>query len=160
MRRAEKEVTDRAAMDEILERAEVGRMGTCANEVPYITPVNFAHRGDSIYFHCAPEGRKIDNIKTNPVVCFEVDEPLGMVVTGESACGVSYSYRSIIIQGRARLVEDDVEKKEALSLLLKKFEPHKADLMFQPSVMDRTAVIEIRIEEISGKQSFPEQAGD
>ncbi len=158
MRRAEKAITDRAAIDEILDRAEVGRMGTCADGVPYITPVNFARRENSIYFHAALEGRKIDNIRANPQVCFEVDEPLGTVVSGEGGCGVSYSYRSAIIQGLARMVEDDVEKKEALDILLQKFEPGKVGLEFQPSTFARTAVIEISIEEISGKQSFPEPA--
>ncbi len=158
MRRAERAITDRAAMDELLDKAEVGRMGTCADGVPYITPVNFAHRGDKIYIHCALEGRKIDNIRANPQVCFEVDEPLGTVVTGEGGCEVSYSYRSAIIQGLARMVEDDVEKKEALDILLQKFEPGKVGLEFQPSTFARTAVIEISIEEISGKQSFDKPA--
>lgn len=160
MRRAEKAITDRAAMDEILRRAEVGRMGTCIGGVPYITPVNFAHRGDRIYFHSALEGRKIDNIRANPVVCFEVDEPLGTVVTGESACQVSYSYRSVIIQGRARLVEDAAERDEALRLLLKKFEPRKTSIPFEPAVLSKTAVVEIKIEEICGKESFPKPGED
>lgn len=153
MRRAEKKITDRAVMDEILERAEVGRMGTSAEGVPYITPVNFVHKENIIYFHCAFEGRKIDNIKANPRVCFEVDEPLGTVVVGEGACGVNYEYRCVIVEGKARLVEDEEERLEALKLLLKKFEPGKEDEPFDKSILARTAVVEITIEDISGKLS-------
>jgi hypothetical protein len=158
MRRAEKAIIERADIDEILDRAEVGRMGTCADGIPYITPVNFVRRGDDIYFHSALEGRKIDNIRANPQVCFEVDEPLGAVVTGESACAVSYSYRCVIIQGRAQLVEDEAEKREALTLLLAKFEPGKTDIDFQPAVFDKTAVVRVSIEKVSGKGSFPRPA--
>jgi len=155
MRRAEKAIIDREEIYEILAGAEVGRLGTCRDGVPYVTPVNFAHREGRIYFHSALEGRKIDNIRANPVVCFEVDEPLGTVVTGESACEVSYAYRSVIVQGEARLVEDDAEKIEALRLLLKKFEPDKTDGEFSALILRKTAIVEIEIKKMYGKQSFP-----
>lgn len=56
-----------------LDRALVGRLDTSLGDQPYVTPVAFVLHDGCIYFHSRPEGRKIDNIRTNPQVCFEID---------------------------------------------------------------------------------------
>ena len=77
MRRKHSEITDPLAIEDILRTATIGRMATVGRDgYPYITPVNFVYHGGDIYFHCAPEGEKLDNIARDSRVCFEVDIPL------------------------------------------------------------------------------------
>ena len=76
MRRKDKEITDKNEIEDILTTVMVGRLGTCSNGIPYITPVNFTYDRETskIFLHCANEGRKLENIRVNPNVCFEVEE--------------------------------------------------------------------------------------
>ena len=113
MRRSDKEVTDREEVEEILSNALVGRLGTCLNNIPYITPVNFVYDKDKIYFHSAHEGRKIDNIKYNQQVCFEIDEIISIIPGRRMPCGSTTEYKSVIIFGDIRVVIDIDEKTSA-----------------------------------------------
>ncbi|MBI4006989.1 MAG: pyridoxamine 5'-phosphate oxidase family protein, partial [Planctomycetes bacterium] len=61
LRRQDKEITDKAEIEEILALAKVGRLGTCLDSIPYIIPVNFVYDGGKIFFHSAHEGRKVTN---------------------------------------------------------------------------------------------------
>lgn len=76
MRRKDKEISDKNEIEDLLASSTVGRLGTCANGIPYITPMNFTYDKETskIFLHCANEGRKLDNIRINPTVCFEVEE--------------------------------------------------------------------------------------
>jgi uncharacterized protein len=77
MRRIHCEITDPKGMVRILGVTHIGRLATMDSEgYPYITPVNFVYHEGCVYFHCAPEGEKLDNLIRNPRVCFEVDIPL------------------------------------------------------------------------------------
>ena len=80
MRRTHSEVTDPREIERILSMTNIGRMATIGRDgYPYITPVNFVDLDGNIYFHCAPSGEKLDNLKQNPRVCFEVDVPLSYI---------------------------------------------------------------------------------
>lgn len=78
-------ITERAVIDDILNRAQTGRLGLCDGDEPYIVPVNFGWDGRAIYCHGAGQGRKIEIIGKNPRAAFEttVDEEL---VRGDEAC--------------------------------------------------------------------------
>jgi nitroimidazol reductase NimA-like FMN-containing flavoprotein (pyridoxamine 5'-phosphate oxidase superfamily) len=71
MRRADRLVTDRAAIDEVLRRADVLHLAMTGAEGPYVVPVNFGYDGEHIWIHCAEEGRKLDLLAADPRVCFE-----------------------------------------------------------------------------------------
>lgn len=143
---------DLDAIADLLNRAPVGRVATVSPDgTPYVVPVNFAFEGDRIYFHCALEGRKLDNIKADPRVCFEADELLGLSVSAEKPCSSDSYYRSVIAWGKARVVADEKVMLHALRLLIKKHTGDKEPGEFVPEVLARTAVVEIVIDEISGK---------
>jgi nitroimidazol reductase NimA-like FMN-containing flavoprotein (pyridoxamine 5'-phosphate oxidase superfamily) len=110
MRRAEREIKDRSTIEEILRRATVCRLAVCDGNVPYVVPLSFGYRDNRLYFHSAPEGRKMETIKANPHVCFEVDVD-HEIVPGEIPCGWTVRYRSVIGFGKARLLEDVAQKK-------------------------------------------------
>ena len=72
MRRNEREIKDREEMEAIIQRAQVCRIGLSEKDVPYIVPMDFGYKGNCLYFHCASEGKKLDMIRQNSKVCFEI----------------------------------------------------------------------------------------
>ena len=103
LRRKDKEITGRSEIEDLLSNVVVGRLGTCLDNVPYITPVNFVYDKNKIYFHSAQEGRKITNIKSNPKVCFEIDEVIS-IIPRQPPCASSTEYKSVIIYGDIKTV--------------------------------------------------------
>ncbi|MDD4240686.1 MAG: pyridoxamine 5'-phosphate oxidase family protein [Smithellaceae bacterium] len=151
MRRSEKEITDPREIDAILQRAPVCRIALAAENSPYVVPVNFAATSKHLYFHSAKSGLKVDMLRKNPFICFEVDLP-GGVVKGKTACAWGMAYQSVIGFGRAFFVEDRAEKEEALIRLMKKYAPGEP-LDFPADALDRVCVIGVRIEKVTGKRS-------
>ena len=127
MRRSKCEVSDPQEMQKILESTTIGRLATLDSEgFPYITPVNFVYFKGNIYFHSALEGEKLDNLRANPRVGFEVDYPLAYLEVAFNPerlpCRAHQLYRSVIIRGEARIVLDDELKTTVLNRLLAKHE--------------------------------------
>ena len=73
MRRKDKEIRDKEVIDIIIKRAKVCRIGLSDNNTPYIVPMNYGFKDNCLYFHSAPEGKKIDIIKRKNIVRFEID---------------------------------------------------------------------------------------
>jgi len=133
-----------------LKDAFYGRLATCADGQPYITPVNFAYADPKIYIHCHVVGRKLDNIAANPQVCFEVSEPTKLY-RDELPCNYGTRYTSVLAFGRARIVDEPEAKLAALNLIIDKY---AAGHLYQPITAEATAtikIIEIAVEKISGK---------
>jgi hypothetical protein len=149
MRRKDREITDRDAMESILHEALVCRIGMAQGSEPYVVPVCFAYRNGAIYFHSANEGRKIAILKENPRCCIEVDRFEG-AIRDENPCKWEMRYRSVICAGVACFVEDPEEKREALNLILRHY---KGDpRQFTEREMKPVSVIRIDIDEMTGKQ--------
>ena len=113
MRRTDREVTDREKQMEILHVCKVARIGIQDGKGVYVVPVNFGLTIETdkltMYVHGAKEGKKLDLIKENPYVGFEMDCK-DELVEGKVACQYSYYYASIIGSGKASVVEDQEEK--------------------------------------------------
>ena len=112
MRRADKEIKDRSEIEAVLREAKVCRIAMCRGDEPYVVPVVFGYEEGAIYFHSATEGKKLDMLKANPRVCFEVDVDVEVVV-GKVPCASGVKYRSVIGWGRAEFIEDEEEKAKA-----------------------------------------------
>lgn len=153
MRRKDKEVTNQEEAEEILSNALVGRLGTCLNNIPYITPVNFVYYKNKIYFHSALEGRKIENINSNPNVCFEIDKVISIIPGRQRPCASTTEYKSIIIFGDIQIVTDVEEKTFALNKLIEKYAPQSPKLPSSSGAIARTNVFVISIKEMTAKQS-------
>lgn len=149
MIRSEKEIQDPGEIDAILQSAAVCRIAMCEGDRPYIVPVTFAVRNSRLYFHCAKSGKKIDMLKANASVCFEVDIP-GELVRGQTACVWGMKYRSVIGFGQAYFIEKAGEKKKALDLLMKKYSG-KESFVYADGALDKVLVVGVRIEKMSGK---------
>lgn len=153
MRRAEREITDRAAMDAVIRGAQVCRLGLVDGDAPYVVPLCFGYDGQALYFHSSPEGRKMDLLRRHPRVCFEFDQCEG-VLPGPDACRCGVRYRSVMGVGRAEILEDPEAKRRGLALLMAQYGAGPAGATaFPEAALARTAVIRVTIEHLTGKQS-------
>jgi nitroimidazol reductase NimA-like FMN-containing flavoprotein (pyridoxamine 5'-phosphate oxidase superfamily) len=151
MRRKDKEITDNNIIEDILKEAPVCRIGLIDGKYPYVIPMNFVYHDNSIYIHSANEGKKIDLIKKNNSVCFEVDIK-GELKTNEKPCNFGYKYFSITGNGKAFFIEEINEKKQALITLMKKH-TNSEEWEIAEDELKKTAVIKINIKTIAGKKS-------
>ena len=153
MRRKHSEITDPKKINETLSSVNIGRLATKGDDgYPYITPVNFVFYQGRIYFHCAPEGEKLDNIARDPKVCFQVDIPLAYLDSGlarvKTACNVHQLYHCVIIRGEARVVPNGPLKVDALNALVAK---HEKNLDFEKVHEDMPAYKACKVVEITPK---------
>ena len=144
-------------MEEILRRAEVGRMAICQDNMPYIIPLNFLYHKGKIIFHCAWEGKKLDIINKNPDSCFEVDEFTGEIGDHyEARCHLSYD--SILAFGKARIENNEQEKIKFLQLFAEKYSESyrkplsKGGKRFDKTVVSECCCVVIDIEELTGRR--------
>lgn len=161
MRRDQSEVKNPSEIERILGSTNIGRLATVgADGYPYITPVNFVFHRGCVYFHCAPRGEKLDNIRRAPRVCFEVDVPLAYLDVAfdpsRPTCHLHQFYHCVVIRGTASVVEDAALKVAALNALIRKHEP---DTFFEP-VNEQTPqvgaceVVEVRPEWTTAKSDL------
>lgn len=150
MRKKEKEINDPAEIEQVIKQARVCRIGFVDGNEPYVVPVCFGYEKNTFYFHCAPEGRKIDLIKKNNQVCVEIEADVE-IINAENPCGWSIKYRSVIGVGRAYILEDEEDKNRGLTVLMRQFGEKEPDMEFEKA--DRVAVVRIDIEHIAGKKS-------
>lgn len=151
-------IEDKKEIEKILDKALVGRLGVIVDGEPYVVPLNFAYAGGRIYFHTGLEGRKLAALGARIPVCFEVDD-LIEIVPNEQACLFTAYYRSVIITGASRLLEDDGEKMRAIEFLLKKY---GAGFSFEPPPEHALAIVnvcEIIPDRITAKANLPGEPG-
>lgn len=151
MRRAEKRIQNPAEIESILQGACVCRIAMIRNGRPYVVPVNFAVKEKVLYFHSAPSGAKVEALRENPQVCFEIDVP-GKVVEGSSACLWGMTYQSVIGDGRIFFIEERSEKIAALDLLMIKYSGRSGHV-FSDEALQTVLVMGISVETITGKKS-------
>lgn len=119
MRRKDREVTDKQEFEEILDMCKICHVAMVDNCEPYVVPLSFGYQFIEgglleLYFHSALEGKKLDILRKNNRVCFEMScegEPL----TANTPCNSGYYFASIIGRGKVLFLEDKIERCEALS---------------------------------------------
>ncbi len=155
MRVKKKEIRDRDVIEGLLRKCAVGRLGTIGSGgYPVVKPLNFVYLDGRIYFHSAREGEKIDDMARDDRVCFEVDVPIRFVKAAHDPCGADYLYQSVIIKGRAHLVEHLDEMLRVLRLLMEKYQPEGGYGAFPEDKLALTAVVAIDVEEMTGKEDL------
>ena len=117
---------------------------------PYAVPLSYVYDNNKIFFHCALSGHKLDAIAANNKVSF-------CVVGQDRVMPQEYTtyFRSVIIFGRARILEDPIEKRTALEKLAAKYSPEQETgrLREIDRLFERTCMVEIVIEHITGKEA-------
>ncbi len=107
-------------IEAVLLGGQIGYLALARDNQPYLVPLNFLYEMGSIYFHCAPEGRKIEYIRANPRACFQTGEAGGLI-RGDNPCSHNYSFRSVIVEGAVEEVNDPAEKETMLRLITAKY---------------------------------------
>ena len=150
MRRKDKEVTDKKAIEDIILRSTVCRLGMCDRHYPYIVPLCFGFKDNTLYFHSAPKGKKIDILKKNPNVCFEFDI-FTQVIKSAKACKWGMTYRSVIGYGKASFVTDENLKRQAFDIIMKQYAD--GSFLYEETSLTSTVIIKVNIESMTGKNS-------
>jgi len=150
MRRGDKRVTDKGKIDAILRAGTICQLAFSAEPVPYIVTLNYGYHDGELYFHAAPEGRKIDLIRHLGRAAFTVALDRGLI-TGEEACDWSIRYQSVVGSGKIFLCESAAEKRQGLDRLM----AHYSDETFcyPDKMIQATAVFKLVISEMTVKQS-------
>lgn len=152
MRRKDKKIQARDEIVEIIEKATVCRLGLCRDNIPYVVPLNYGYRDGCLYLHCAKEGRKMDMIRANPHVCFEIDTDVE-VIRAEQPCDWGMKFASVIGFGTASVLEEPEEKKGGLDAIMEHYSATPAVRSYSESILKHTAVIRVEVEEMTGKRS-------
>ena len=155
MRRKERELTKEDAF-EILDSCDYVTLSLAGEGgAPYGVSIDIVRSENSVYFHCAKEGRKIEMLKANPKVC------ISGVGNYSESIGYTRYYRSAVVFGVAHIVNGVEEKKEALRLLCSVKEPNSME-RFEKAVSSNSFqnvdVWRVDIEEITGKGNSPSSA--
>jgi nitroimidazol reductase NimA-like FMN-containing flavoprotein (pyridoxamine 5'-phosphate oxidase superfamily) len=153
MRRDDREITDLPAIEKIISDSDVCRIAMADGNTPYIVTMNFGYTGGEkpcLHFHCAPEGRKLEMIRKNNYVCFEMDCDHN-IFTGEKGCDWGMNYNSVVGYGNIFIVQDQIEKKAGLTHIMNHY-GGSGDYSFDEKVLDRTMVLRLEICEMTGKR--------
>ncbi len=148
MRRKKQQLSPQEAL-EILTAGTSGVLAVAGDGgYPYAVPISYACRDGKLYFHCALQGHKLDAIQRNERVSF-------CVIAQDDVVPQAFltRYRSVIVFGRARLLQEDGPKRRALELLAEKYSPGfpaEAQREIEKD-WERVGVVEISIEHITGK---------
>jgi len=151
MLRKDKEITDRTLINKVINNAMFCHIGLSNNNYPYIIPVSFGYDGSNIYFHTAPEGKKLDYIKSNKQACFALEHEVQLVTNNTLACSWSFSFFSVIGFGSV----EEITKTEEMDYALNQIMQHYSgkNWSFSESSFAKVRLWRIIIEEVSGKMS-------
>ena len=143
---------------EFLNVEHVGRVATIDSDgYPQVIPMNFAYMDGSIYMHSHTKGEKLDNVRRNPRVGFEVDKEFEFLPSyfedPRDASLADTLYVSVVIKGIGMIVGDRAEKAAALNALMAKYQPEGGYEPIRPEmdVVGHVAVIRITPESMRGK---------
>ena len=159
MTKRERQITDEAQITAILDAGKVLHLGLAVDNEPYVVPMNYGYTRENgklvVYLHSAVRGKKLDMIRANPKVFFEIDCDL-VPFEGELPCQYGLSYSSVMGKGVARIVDDVEEKKKAMSILMKT--QTQKDFTFEDRLVSIVAVIRIDVEAYTAKhRPIPER---
>ena len=148
----ERQVTDPEQIRHILDTGKVLHLGLAVDNEPYVVPMNYGYTMEDgnlvLYLHSALQGKKLDMMRANPRVFFEIDCDL-MPFEGRVPCQYGLVYSSIMGRGTARIVEDVEEKKQAMTILMKT--QTGKDFTFEDRLVSIVAVIRIDVAEYTAK---------
>lgn len=166
------EIQSKKKIIEFLHNQPVGRIASIdINGYPQVIPMNFVFvqaddphtnsqfiiKSDAVYMHSHPFGEKLDNIKRNEKVGFEVDQHICFLPSyyfhPSDASQADTLYISVVIKGNASIVEDNKEKASALNALMKKYQKEGRYQTLDPymSSVNEVTVIKIVPKEMHGK---------
>ena len=143
-------IRDRDTIESIIRRASVCIIALSDDDQPYVVPVCFGYEDDALYVHSAPRGRKLDILRKNNAVCFELDVDREIVRSGD-ACKWSVKYRSVIGFGKAFFAQDLAEKTKALDLIVTHYGGRPTE--YSEAMLRKTTIVKVEIQSMTAKVS-------
>ena len=152
-------IPDEQELRRILDSAKVLHLGLAVDNEPYIYPMNYGYTLENgelkLYLHSAVNAHKLERIRKNPNVCFQLDCD-NIPFEGRVACQYGLAYSSVMGRGKAVIVEDVEEKKKAMSVLMKT--QTGKNITFEARLVSIVAVIRIDVSEYTAKhRPLPEK---
>lgn len=163
MRRKDREVKSFDEIIDILSRCKVLHLALISEGKPYSVPLNFGYvleedagvKKLTVYFHCAPEGKKLTAIKENPEVCFSAESLAEADGDKEKACTWTCYYESVIGFGKAEILTDSDERTKGLDAIMFhhgfNLPAGVKRIAYNAMELARTEVVKIDVAEITGK---------
>jgi len=154
MRRKDREIKDTAGIEGILKNCKTCRLAMIDGDSPYVVPLSYGYGFPregvlELYFHSAREGRKLDALRRNNKVCFDISRE-GEIIVSEDPCSCGYYYESVIGFGDAEFVTDPAEKCAALSAI---YERQTGDsVSFTEGMAESVCVIKVVSRDFTGKK--------
>jgi nitroimidazol reductase NimA-like FMN-containing flavoprotein (pyridoxamine 5'-phosphate oxidase superfamily) len=153
MRRNEREIPGLQEINEIIRKADVCRVALANGDIPYIVTLSFGYEagdGGKLYFHCANQGRKLEMIKKNNYVCFQIDTD-HQLFNGEDGCDWGMKYSSVVGYGFVSIVTKPETRKAGLNCIMSHYGGEK-EYTFDDKVLARTTILSLEIKEMTGKK--------
>jgi nitroimidazol reductase NimA-like FMN-containing flavoprotein (pyridoxamine 5'-phosphate oxidase superfamily) len=154
MRKKEREITDREQLLEILKKGKYTVISMCRENESYLVTLSYGYdeKQNALFFHCSPQGLKLDFIRQNPNVCATVIEDRGYKM---GDC--SHAYRSVVFWGKMYQLHDLSEKKHAIDVLLEHLEDEPGIVREKSLKSDEdykdVGILRLDITEMTGKKS-------
>ena len=153
MRRKDRQITEIESIRAILDKAKVLHLAMIDGARPYVVPMNYGYAlADgrlTLYLHGAKEGRKLDVLQNNDRVAFVLETNVSQVSGGDIPCKYSEAYASVMGEGTAVLLDDPVQKIEALQILMKT--QTGREFAFTPAMAESVAVIRVNVDSFTAK---------
>ena len=122
MRRKDREITGRENIEPVLQACKTCRLAMTADGMPYVIPLNFGYVWDdtglTLYFHSGLKGKKIDALRADPRVCFEMDTEMGLTGEGDLACRYSFAFASVVGYGKVEFAQDNEQKRHGFDIIM------------------------------------------
>lgn len=143
---------DKATVHAILDEGYICHVGFAVDGQPYVIPTLYGRENDSLYFHGAMASRMLRALATGMDVCVTVTLVDGLVLA-RSAFHHSLNYRSVVVLGKARFVDDPEEKMHALHLITDHAVPKRWKEVRGPNELElkQTSVLALSLHEVSAK---------
>ncbi|MCP4896011.1 MAG: hypothetical protein GY906_03470 [bacterium] len=156
LRRKDKAITLEEDLIHILSTTRYVTVSMCSGDEPYSVILNHGYDRDRrcLYFHCAPTGKKIDILKSNPHVW-----GIALVDHGYQDGKCDHAYSTVMFAGEVTWVTDSTEKRTALEVMIEQQESDPRAVMEEqltPTRIDAVTIGRINVTEMSGKQALPE----
>lgn len=152
MRRKDREIQEFEEIIAVIKKCDVCRIAMNDGDVPYIVPMNFGVEveGEQVFFffHCAMEGKKLDLLRKDSRVAFEMDCGHNFILY-EERMSCTMGYESVMGHGVMEIVPEE-EKFRALKILMRQH--HAEDFRFNTDMMKVTTVLRMRVTDMTGKR--------
>ena len=152
MRRKDREITDFDEIVDVIRASDVCRLAMNDGDYPYIVPMNFGLDVQDgqvyLYFHCAMEGKKLDLLRRDNRVTFEMDCDHNFILY-EERMSCTMGFASVIGHGTMEFVADE-DKFAALKILMRQY--HAEDFKFNADMIKVTSVLKLTVTDMVGKR--------